>query len=157
MQFEIKLISNSKLDTINLASYIAKFLSKSSLILLTGDLGAGKTTFTQGIAKGLGISENVISPTFNILKCYFHDPINLYHIDAYRLKDQDHNIGLEEFIEGDGVCVIEWPIYIKELIQLNTYLKVNLELISGDKRKITISSNSLSYKNLFEELNKKYV
>lgn len=157
MQFEIKLISNSKLDTINLASYIAKFLSKGSLILLTGDLGAGKTTFTQGIAKGLGISENVISPTFNILKCYFHDPINLYHIDAYRLKDQDHNIGLEEFIEGDGVCVIEWPIYIKELIQLNTYLKVNLELILGDKRKITISSNSLSYKNLFEELNKKYV
>lgn len=157
MQFEIKLISNSKLDTINLASYIAKFLSKGSLILLTGDLGAGKTTFTQGIAKGLGISENVISPTFNILKCYFHDPINLYHIDAYRLKDQDHNIGLEEFIEGDGVCVIEWPIYIKELIQPNTYLKVNLELIFGDKRKITISSNSLSYKNLFEELNKKYV
>lgn len=157
MQFEIKLISNSKLDTINLASYVAKFLSKGSLILLTGDLGAGKTTFTQGIAKGLGISENVISPTFNILKCYFHDPINLYHIDAYRLKDQDHNIGLEEFIEGDGVCVIEWPIYIKELIQPNTYLKVNLELIFGDKRKITISSNSLSYKNLFEELNKKYV
>lgn len=157
MQFEIKLISNSKLDTINLASYIAKFLSKGSLILLTGDLGAGKTTFTQGIAKGLGISENVISPTFNILKCYFHNPINLYHIDAYRLKDQDHNIGLEEFIEGDGVCVIEWPIYIKELIQPNTYLKVNLELIFGDKRKITISSNSLSYKNLFEELNKKYV
>ena len=148
MQFEIKLISNSKLDTINLASYIAKFLSKGSLILLTGDLGAGKTTFTQGIAKGLGISENVISPTFNILKCYFHNPINLYHIDAYRLKDQDHNIGLEEFIEGDGVCVIEWPIYIKELIQPNTYLKVNLELIFGDKRKITISSNSLSYKNL---------
>ena len=157
MQFEIKLISNSKLDTINLASYIAKFLSKGSLILLTGDLGAGKTTFTQGLAKGLGISENVISPTFNILKCYFHNPINLYHIDAYRLKDQDHNIGLEEFIEGDGVCVIEWPIYIKELIQPNTYLKVNLELIFGDKRKITISSNSLSYKNLFEELNKKYV
>ena len=157
MQFEIKLISNSKLDTINLASFIAKFLSKGSLILLTGDLGAGKTTFTQGIAKGLGISENVISPTFNILKCYFHDPINLFHIDAYRLKDQDHNIGLEEFIEGDGVCVIEWPIYIKELIQPNTYLKVNLELILGDKRKITISSNSLSYKNLFEELNKKYV
>ena len=157
MQFEIKLISNSKLDTINLASYIAKFLSKGSLILLTGDLGAGKTTFTQGIAKGLGISENVISPTFNILKCYFHNPINLYHIDAYRLKDQDHNIGLEEFIEGDGVCVIEWPIYIKELIQPNTYVKVNLELILGDKRKITISSNSLSYKNLFEELNKKYV
>ena len=157
MQFEIKLISNSKLDTINLASYIAKFLSKGSLILLTGDLGAGKTTFTQGIAKGLGISENVISPTFNLLKCYFHDPINLYHIDAYRLKDQDHNIGLEEFIEGDGVCVIEWPIYIKELIQPNTYLKINLELILGDKRKITISSNSLSYKNLFEELNKKYV
>lgn len=157
MQFEIKLISNSKLDTINLASYIAKFLSKGSLILLTGDLGAGKTTFTQGIAKGLGISENVISPTFNILKCYFHNPINLYHIDAYRLKDQDHNIGLEEFIEGDGACVIEWPIYIKELIQPNTYLKVNLELILGDKRKITISSNSLSYKNLFEELNKKYV
>ena len=157
MQFEIKLISNSKLDTINLASYIAKFLSKGSVSLLTGEFGAGKTTFTQGIAKGLGISENVISPTFNILKCYFHDPINLYHIDAYRLKDQDHNIGLEEFIEGDGVCLIEWPIYIKELIQLNTYLKVNLELISGDKRKITISSNSLSYKNLFEELNKKYV
>ena len=84
--------------------------------MLTGDLGAGKTTFVSGVAEGLGIKDNVISPTFNIMKCYFGGRLPLYHIDAYRLEDQNIEIGLDEYIEGDGACFIEWPKFIEPLI-----------------------------------------
>ena len=83
---KIKIESCSEENTISLGIKIASLLFKESLILLTGDLGAGKTTFTKGIAKGLNIKDEVNSPTFNILKCYFNKPLNLYHIDAYRLE-----------------------------------------------------------------------
>ena len=109
MKYYYSLKTSSKFDTIKLGTLIAKCLKQGDIILLTGDLGAGKTTFTQGVADGLGINERVISPTFNILKCYFNRTLNLYHIDAYRLEENKNDIGLEEFIEGDGVCLIEWP------------------------------------------------
>src|SRR5574344_804081 len=102
--------THSKEETIKLGKLISGFLSRGSIITLTGDLGAGKTTFTKGVGAGLGIEDDINSPTFNILKCYFHKPLSLYHIDAYRLEDVapvQKNIGLEEVIEGDGVCLIE--------------------------------------------------
>lgn len=158
MEFEYKFISKNKIDTINLGIFISKFLNIGNIILLTGDLGAGKTTFTQGIAKGLSIKDNIISPTFNILKCYFNKTLNLYHIDAYRLKDQNLNIGLEEFIEGDGVCVIEWPIYIKTLIPKNKYLNINFTFKNnGEEREIILESNDITYKKIFDSLNLNYV
>ena len=112
----MEIILNNIYDTQKLASVIASVVEKGDVICLNGDLGAGKTTFTKFFAKSLGITEIVNSPTFNIIKCYFNKDINLYHIDAYRLEDNSFDIGLDEYIYGDGVCVIEWGVFIKDLI-----------------------------------------
>lgn len=146
-----KVITKSKQETIDLGSIVSLFLKKGDVILLTGDLGAGKTTFTQGLAKGLGINDNVISPTFNILKCYFNKNLNLYHIDAYRLEGNNADIGLEEFIDGDGVCVIEWPQYISNLLPSNA-LKLTINNNGDDLRSFTFETDSDHYKKIIEEV-----
>ena len=106
---EKHLISKSLNDTNKIGKLIASCLFKGAVISLDGDLGAGKTTFTKSLGEYLGVKEEISSPTFNILKCYFDGTLPLYHIDAYRLEDGiNMDIGLEEVIEGDGVCVIEW-------------------------------------------------
>ena len=157
MKYKVTIQSKSKEDTIKLGKFVSNFLKRGFIILLTGDLGAGKTTFTKGIAQGLEIKENVISPTFNILKCYFNKKINLYHIDAYRLNDNKSDIGLDEFIEGDGVCVIEWPNYIDYLLKNCQCLVVKISNILDNTREIEISSDFDKYKTIFEELEKNYV
>ena len=152
---EIKLISRKKEDTIKLGEFVSQFLKVGDVVALVGDLGAGKTTFVKGVGKGLKIEDEINSPTFNILKCYFNKPLNLYHIDAYRLEDvasENKNIGLEEVIEGDGVCVIEWPMYIKEFINFNLTLNIDIRLQDKDVRDITISSDNEHYKDLFLSL-----
>ena len=108
--------TKNKMETRSLGKTIAPLLEPGDVLLLEGDLGAGKTTFTGGVAEGLGVKEDVISPTFNIMKCYFHGRIPLYHIDAYRLEGQNIEIGLDEYIEGDGACLIEWTVYIEPLL-----------------------------------------
>ncbi|MCB9499432.1 MAG: tRNA (adenosine(37)-N6)-threonylcarbamoyltransferase complex ATPase subunit type 1 TsaE [Erysipelotrichaceae bacterium] len=155
---EIQIKTHSKEETIKLGKLISGFLSRGSIITLTGDLGAGKTTFTKGVGAGLGIEDDINSPTFNILKCYFHKPLSLYHIDAYRLEDVapvQKNIGLEEVIEGDGVCLIEWPMFIKEFIP-NGSLNVDLHLVANDERLLTFSTNNKGFTGLFEKLEEKY-
>ena len=123
----ISFISKNKEETIHLGEMIAHHGFPGAVILLVGDLGAGKTTLTNGIAHALGIHEKIMSPTFNILKCYFHGKIPFYHIDAYRLEEgTNRDIGLEEYIEGDGICAIEWPSYIQEWIPTR-YLEVKIE------------------------------
>lgn len=154
---EIRFKSYSKEETVQLGELISKFVFPGSVLTLTGDLGAGKTTFTSGVAKGLGVEEKVSSPTFNIMKCYFKAKIPLYHIDAYRLEEGTNKVlGLEEFIEGDGVCLIEWPNFIEELI--NTYLTLNIEIhhIDLNTREFIISTKNNNYNNLFEALKEKY-
>ena len=86
-------------------------------LTLEGDLGAGKTTFTKGLAKGLGINRNVNSPTFNIIKEY-QGRIPLYHMDVYRLESGGDDIGLDDYLFGDGVCVIEWASRIEDLLPM---------------------------------------
>ena len=78
----VEIISDSKEKTLKIGNFVAKKLFPGSVITLTGDLGAGKTTFTKGVGEGLGIKDEINSPTFNILKCYFNPTLNLYHIDA---------------------------------------------------------------------------
>lgn len=149
-----ELITKSKEETIELGMKISEKLFTGSVITLNGDLGAGKTTITKGIGKGLGIEEEIISPTFNILKCYFNKKLNLYHIDAYRLEDipaEGKNIGLEEQIEGDGVAVIEWPEFIKEMIPFHS-MNIEIHSLGGNERKLIISSLSPRYKEIIESL-----
>lgn len=153
---KIIIISKNVNETISLGEKIAKFLFKGSVITLNGDLGAGKTTFTKGIGKGLNIKEEINSPTFNILKCYFNkNGLNMYHIDAYRLEDvpnENKNIGLEEVIEGDGVTLIEWDKFIKEFIDYDLSLNIEILINEDNTRKFIIESKNNQYSKLFEEL-----
>lgn len=152
---KVEIVSKSKEETIKIGELVASKLEPNFVILLTGDLGAGKTTFTQGVANGLGIKGKIISPTFNILKCYFNSKLNLYHIDAYRLEDNDKDIGLEEFIDGDGVCLIEWPKYISNLLP-DEYLEIKISNLGDDNRKLEICANSEKYAGIVEILKENF-
>lgn len=143
--------SNNKLDTINLGKSLGSILSIGDVVTLTGDLGAGKTTLVSGVAKSLKIKDTIQSPTFNILKCYFDGKIPLYHIDAYRLEEVNKDIGLEEYIEGNGLAFIEWPIFIKELLNI-PHLEIEIKNKGNDKREITLRSNYKHYIELIRRL-----
>ena len=149
-----KIISKNADETRALASKIISKLKVGDVVLLTGDLGAGKTTFVSGALNKLGYHDNVVSPTFNILKCYFEVNPIVYHIDAYRLEDQNIDIGLEEYIEGNGVCFIEWPVFIKPLIPLK-HLEISIKCISDNEREIEIIDQNDFYKDVIESLEAK--
>lgn len=137
---EIKIVTNSFEETSNLAFKLASVLERGNILLLNGNLGAGKTTFVKGLARGLNIKEVVKSPTFNIVKCYFSGNIPLFHIDAYRLEDQKYDIGLDEYIEGNGICAIEWSIFIEYLLP-NDCITINIEGEGESPREISILGN----------------
>ena len=109
---------------------------------LVGDLGVGKTVFTKGFAEGLGIEEAVNSPTFTILQIYDEGRIPLYHFDVYRIEEPEEmeEIGFDEYIEGDGVCLIEWAGRIADLLPDNTIvIRIEKDLNKGlDYRKISV-------------------
>ena len=133
---EVKVITNSKEETMSIANKLASFLPSGSVITFTGDLGAGKTTFVRGLAQGLHINEVVQSPTFNIMKIYFKGDRPLIHIDAYRLADINTDIGLDEYIGYEtGITVIEWPMFIKDLIPADA-IDVEITNLGEDKRQL---------------------
>ena len=148
---KIEIYSHSLDETNKLAKILANNLKSESIILLSGDLGAGKTTLVGGILNELGYKDHVVSPTFNILKCYFYVTPNVFHIDAYRLEDENHDIGLEEFIEGEGICFIEWPKFIEELIP-NRNLKINIYRIDDNSRKFEIIDETDSYLDVLKAI-----
>ena len=105
-------------DTYELGEKIGQMAKPGMVISLTGDLGVGKTVFTQGLAKGLGIEEPVNSPTFTIVQVYEEGRLPLYHFDVYRIGDieeMDEN-GYEDYFYGEGVCLIEWADLIREIL-----------------------------------------
>lgn len=134
MVFQIT--TNNEDETKQLAFVLGKLLRRGDVLTLEGDLGAGKTTFTKGIAKGLGIKRNVTSPTFTILKQY-EGTMPLYHIDAYRLEHSEEDIGFDEFIYGDGVTIIEWPMFIREYLPENI-MKITIQFVEETKRTIKL-------------------
>ena len=109
--------SNSVRETINIAKAFAKELKAGDVICLDGDLGAGKTAFVQGLAKGLCIDEYISSPTFTIVNCY-EGRLPLYHFDVYRISDSDemYEVGFDEYVYGNGVAVIEWSQLISDIL-----------------------------------------
>ena len=144
-----KVISKSAQETQKLAAKIMSFLKPGDVVLLTGDLGAGKTTFVGGVLASLGYKDHVISPTFNILKCYFEVKPNIFHIDAYRLENQNIDIGLDEFIEGNGVTFIEWPKFIEPLIP-SKHIEISLRRLNDNEREIEISDPTGLYDALLQ-------
>ena len=133
-------LSHSPEETQAVAEKLAKSLKPGVIVCLFGELGAGKTTFVQGLAKGLKIkkSETVQSPTFVIMNIYY-GKVPIYHFDLYRLKDarQISLIGYEEFLYGDGVAVIEWPENLGSLMP-EKYLAVHLQHKGENSRLIQV-------------------
>ena len=128
-------------DTMTIASELAKTLGGGEFIAMYGDLGAGKTAFVQGMAKALGVTQHVTSPTFTIVNEY-EGRLPLYHFDVYRIADPDemYEIGFEEYVYSDGVCVVEWAELIEELFP-EEYLRLVIQKDEGkgfDYRRITI-------------------
>ena len=138
-----KIISKSPEDTCALGKQIGESVAPGSVLTLVGDLGVGKTVFTQGLAEGLGISDAVNSPTFTIVQIFEEGRIPLYHLDVYRIGDisEMDEIGYEDYFYGDGVCLIEWANLIEELLP-ERYMEIRIEknLEKGfDYREITVS------------------
>lgn len=130
----MKLITRSTEETYALAQKIAQELNGGEVILLNGTLGAGKTTFTKGLALALGVKKTVVSPTFTIIKEYEGEKLHLYHIDMYRLESDDEleELGVEELYREDSVVVIEWN---RATILPNKVIKIDIEVIDPTTRK----------------------
>ena len=148
-----KIIVNDEMGTCKLAEVISEFCFQGFLITLNGELGAGKTRFTKALGECLGIKQNITSPTFNILKCYFGGKLPLYHIDAYRLEGTKQDLGFEEYIEGDGVCLIEWSDFIDYLIP-EQYLSISIYIKEDNKREFVIESIGSLYDCVVEEIDR---
>ena len=151
----LKIIAAKPEDTKQAAGLLADLLQPGDLLLLQGDLGAGKTTFTKGLAWGLGIKHRVKSPTFNLVNEYHQGRLPLYHLDVYRLeKTGATDLGFEEYFEGAGVSVVEWPQFIKETLPAE-FLLIKLlrktDEINDQKRIIELQANGLHYQQLLKK------
>ena len=139
-------ISHSAEETKQIGHEIAATITSPPILSLHGDLGPGKTTLVQGIAEGLGIKEEITSPTFTLMNVYeitnYKLQItNLVHIDTYRLKNQQEliDIGAEDYLGQPGVVtIIEWPEKIEKLLQNKKIISITLEHLDADERRITI-------------------
>ena len=148
---KINLLINSEEETCKLAKIISDNCFSGFLLTLNGELGAGKTRLSKAIGENLGITQTINSPTFNILKCYFSGRLPLYHIDAYRLEGMKQDLGFEEYIEGDGVCLVEWSTFIDYLLP-KEYLDIAIYIKEDDKREFVISSCGSKYDEVIKEI-----
>ena len=137
-------------ETIELGYKIGTLLKSGDVLLLCGDLGAGKTTFTKGIGKALNIKRTINSPTFTIVKEY-NGSLDLFHIDLYRLDGLGDDFDLEEYFSKDGVVVCEWPKNISEILP-NEYLEVEILIDEIDSRNINITPYGTRYEKLVGDL-----
>ncbi|WP_214891606.1 tRNA (adenosine(37)-N6)-threonylcarbamoyltransferase complex ATPase subunit type 1 TsaE [Exiguobacterium sp. s142] len=144
------LITHSAPETQAVAEKLAALVKAGTVITLNGDLGAGKTTFTQGFANGLGVTRNVNSPTFTIMKQY-QGRLPLYHMDVYRLEDTGDDIGLEEYINGDGVAIVEWSNLIESSLPTER-LAITIERTGDEERSITFIPTGEAYDTLVKEV-----
>ena len=134
--------SNSEKDTFDMGRQIGEKALPGDVYTLVGDLGVGKTVFTKGLAKGLGIEEPVSSPTFTIVQIYEEGRMPLYHFHVYRIGDLEEmdEIGYEDYFYGDGVCLIEWADLIREILPEHyKEIRIGKDLDKGfDYRRISI-------------------
>lgn len=147
---------NDATTTQALGQHLGQIVSAGDVILLDGDLGTGKTTFTKGIALGLGIERNIKSPTFTIIREYKTGRLPLYHMDVYRLEDGGGDeLGLDEYFNGNGVCVVEWSQFVASELPTE-YLKIAFKRDDRDldstNRTITITAIGTHYTEILEQL-----
>ena len=155
-----RFVTTSTEETIALGARLGAALQPGDVLVLTGDLGAGKTQLTKGIAAALGVDDDVTSPTFNILMVYDGAKMPLYHFDLYRLDDADQleDIGLYEMLDGDGACVIEWGEQFADEIgpeRLDVYLtRLDAQAAAGEEppREVRLVAHGARAKELVAAL-----
>lgn len=146
-----QVITKNYEETIEYGYKIGLLLEPGDCILLAGDLGAGKTTFTKGIGKALGINRVINSPTFTIVKEY-HGRYDLYHLDLYRLDGLGNDFDLEEYFSSDKIVVCEWPDNVSEIIP-EEHLLIEIFRTEDDGRRIVLTPRGERYEKLVGDLN----
>ena len=138
----MEFITNSAQETEQVGQALGTRLLPGTVLAYEGDLGAGKTAFTRGLARGLGATEQVTSPTYTIVNEYLSGRIPLFHFDMYRLASADDlwHIGWEDYLERGGVCAVEWSENVREAME--DAITVRIEKLGEESRKITITGGS---------------
>ena len=134
----MEFLTNSPAETEAVGAALGKILKPGTVIAYRGDLGAGKTAFTRGLARGLGSSEMVTSPTYTIVNEYLGGRMPLFHFDMYRLASSDDlwDIGWEDYLDRNGVCAVEWSENVEDAMEGAIY--ITIEKLGEDARRITI-------------------
>ena len=134
------IVTNSAAETRELGARLAGLLKAGDVVLLEGELGAGKSELARGVAGGLGVTETVTSPSFTILNVYESGRVPLYHFDWYRLESAEelYELGMDEYLGGDGVALVEWAERIPEALP-ETCSRIRLEATGEEDRRIGIS------------------
>ncbi len=137
MCMEKRIVLKNEEETAALGTELAAGLEPGCVIALTGDLGAGKTTLTKAVARGLGVTEVLTSPTFTIVQEYDSGRMPVYHFDVYRVHDEDEmfELGFDDYLHGKGVCLIEWAELVKDLLPPDT-VWIKLEYGSGENERV---------------------
>lgn len=147
-----ELVTTNEAQTQDIAERLGRILEAGDVLVLTGGLGAGKTTFTKGLAKGLGIDQMIKSPTYTIVREYRQGRLPLFHMDVYRLTEGADDLGLYEYFESDGVCVVEWGQMIPEELPAS-YVEIILENQSDEcSRKLSFRSNTSESNALMQRI-----
>ncbi|MCG3421264.1 tRNA (adenosine(37)-N6)-threonylcarbamoyltransferase complex ATPase subunit type 1 TsaE [Oceanobacillus jordanicus] len=141
---------HTELETRQVAAQLAVLLKPGDVVTLEGELGAGKTTFTKGLANGLGVKRHVSSPTFTIIKEY-QGELPLYHMDVYRLENSEEDIGFDEYFNGDGICVVEWAQFINEFLP-EERLEIEIQYAGEESRTIQFKAYGTHFEGILRDL-----
>jgi len=144
---DYKITSRSIEDTMELAENIESEKFPGMIICLDGELGSGKTVFVKGFAKSLGIEENITSPTFNIVKEYVTGEMPLYHMDVYRLEEDDNSIGFNDYFNSNGISIIEWSELIENILP-DERLDIKFKVLDENTRIIKLTPHGAKYEDI---------
>ncbi|TVT27856.1 tRNA (adenosine(37)-N6)-threonylcarbamoyltransferase complex ATPase subunit type 1 TsaE [Salinicoccus cyprini] len=148
MKYSIEI--NGLNETEKLARTLADNMEMGTVILLSGDLGTGKTTFTQFLGRSLGVRRRMSSPTFNIIKTYRGDH-TIHHMDCYRLEDSDEDLGFDEYFNGEDIAIVEWPQFIEDFLP-DEHLSIHITVAGEDARVFKFTSSGMKYTKILEAL-----
>ena len=157
--YKIDIKSNNTADTLKIGNSLSKLLSKGDIVVLSGELGSGKTKFVEGFLENYGLENEISSPTFNIVNEYLSAEDNIYHFDVYRLEDSDefYAIGGEEYFEK-GICLIEWGELISDVLPKDfIHITIHKDLINENLRVFEIEVNDNSkYIDILNKLKEEF-
>ncbi|MBQ9833736.1 MAG: tRNA (adenosine(37)-N6)-threonylcarbamoyltransferase complex ATPase subunit type 1 TsaE [Bacilli bacterium] len=142
-----KYTSRNEIDTMELAQNLESEKFPNMVICLDGELGSGKTVFVKGFASALGINDNITSPTFNLVKEYVTGELPLFHMDMYRVEENDNNIGIEDYFVKNGVTIIEWSELIADLLP-EERLNIKIKVIDENTRVMVLEPHGTIYEEI---------